>query len=95
MRAPVYSPAETYRAPRRLPRVFSTRDTPVSVLQANPAAWAIVSAAIPGIDRRIGNDMLKPHLTNFSLQSMVSFGVIPRDVLPAIDEKLKALGVFP
>lgn len=94
MDAPNYPPARAYQPPRRLPRSLSTRDTPVSLLQSIPEAWAIVSAAIPGIERRIGNEMLKPHLSNFSLESMLPFGVIPRDALAGIDLQLKALGTF-
>ena len=92
MDAPLYPPAKTYVAPRRLPRVLSSRDTPIAVLQAIPAAWAIVNKEIPGMDRRIGNEQLKVHLGNFSLASLLVFGVVQPKPLKLIDEQLKALG---
>ncbi len=93
MDAPLYPAARTFVAPTRIPRTLSTRDTSISELQAIPAAWAIVSEEIPNVDARIGSEMIKPHLGNFSLRSLVQFGVVSPDALPRIDERLKALGV--
>jgi len=90
--APLYLPAKSYDPPRRLARVLSSRDTPIAILQANSAAWAIVNKEIPGMDRRIGNEMIKPHLGNFSLESLLVFGVVQREPLARIDAELAKLG---
>ncbi|GGB85847.1 hypothetical protein GCM10011494_00140 [Novosphingobium endophyticum] len=94
MDAPLYPPAKAYEPPRRLPRVLSTRDTPVAILKSVPAAWAIVVKEIPSIDRRTGGEQIKPHLGNFSLESLLVFGVVQRDAIERIDAQLKALGEF-
>ncbi|WP_395395945.1 hypothetical protein WBP07_21640 (plasmid) [Novosphingobium sp. BL-8A] len=95
MEAPVYPPARSYVAPRRLARVLSVRDTPIAVLQSIAPAWAIVGKEIPGFDRRVSSDMIKPHLGNFSLESLTIFGVVDQASLDRIDPQLKALGEFP
>lgn len=92
MDAPLYPPAKAFVAPIRLPRVLTSADTPVAVLRGNPAAWTVVTTLIPGLAGRIGSEAIKPHLTNFSLRTLVQFGVIPADQLPAIDARLSALG---
>ncbi len=94
MRAPVYPPARAYASPERLPRTLSVRDTPVSVLKAIPEAWAIVIKGLPSIDRRTSSEQIRPHLGNFSLASLLVFGVVPRDVLDRIDPQLQALGKY-
>lgn len=91
MDAPLYPPAQAYAAPRRLRRMLTSRDTPIAVLQAIPAAWAIVTKEIPGMERRVGGQ-LKIHLGNFSLESLTVFGVVQRAALARIDEQLSALG---
>jgi hypothetical protein len=92
MDAPLYPPAQRFERPRRLPRPLTTQETAVSELKAVPEAWAIVLGEIPKVEGRIGNDMLKPHLGNFSFRSLVQFGVVRADELDRIDEKLKLLG---
>lgn len=92
MDAPLYPPASAYIQPQRLPQTYSIRDTPIAVLQADPAAWAIVQKEIPGVEQRIGNEMLKPHLGNFSFESLLPFGVVKRDALDRIDAQLRTLG---
>ncbi|MGO4170344.1 hypothetical protein AB4Z00_25505 [Novosphingobium sp. YAF33] len=44
------------------------------------------------MDRRIGNEMIKPHLGNFSLESLLVFGVVQREPLARIDAELARLG---
>jgi hypothetical protein len=90
--APLYPPAKAYDPPRRLARILSSRETPIAILQSNPAAWEIVNKHIPGMDRRIGNEMIKPHLGNFSLESLLVFGVVRREPLARIDAELAELG---
>ncbi|MET0363085.1 MAG: hypothetical protein ABW169_00395 [Sphingobium sp.] len=92
MDAPLYPPASAYVQPRRAPRVLSTQDTAIADLKAVPAAWAIVVKQIPSMEARIGNEMIKPHLGNFSLRSLVQFGVVAGPDLDKIDVQLKTLG---
>jgi len=92
--APLYPPAKTFHQPKRLPWRLSSHDTPIATLKANPTAWAIVEKEIPGMDRRIGADALKPHLGNFSLASLLVFGVVPKDALDRIDQQFATLGEF-
>lgn len=92
MDAPLYPPAARFVPPRRLPQRLSAAETPIATLKTIPAAWAIVEKEIPGMDRRIGNPMLAVHLGNFSLESLLPFGVVPRDALDRIDAQLRALG---
>ena len=92
MDAPLYPPATSFVQPQRLPQTLSVRDTPIATLKSIPAAWAIVNKEIPAMDRRIGNPALAIHLGNFSLESLLPFGVVPRDALDRIDPQLRALG---
>jgi hypothetical protein len=92
MDAPLYPPAKAFVQPTRVARVMTTKDTSIADIKANPAAWAIVLKEIPGIEARIGNDMLKPHLGNFSFRSLVQFGIVKGDVLDLIDTQFRMLG---
>ena len=92
MDAPLYPPAVAFVPPQRLPQRLSVAETPITTLKANPAAWAIVNKEIPGMDRRVGGDQIRPHLGNFSLESLLPFGIVQRDALDRIDAQLRALG---
>ncbi len=92
MDAPTYPPAQEFIAPHRLPRALTTADTSIADLQRIPEAWEIVEAEIPNVEARIGNEMIKPHLGNFSFRSLIQFGVVKADALDRVDAKLKALG---
>ncbi|HEX7853536.1 MAG TPA: hypothetical protein VF503_07550 [Sphingobium sp.] len=92
MDAPLYPPASAFVQPQRTPRALNTQDVAIADLKANPTAWAIVLKEIPNMEARIGNEMIKPHLGNFSLRSLVQFGVVPVPALDRIDVQLKALG---
>jgi hypothetical protein len=92
MEAPLYPPAAVFVQPQRLPQPLSVSETPIATLKTIPAAWAIVEKEIPGMDRRISNPALIVHLDNFSLASLLPFGVVQRDALARIDPQLRALG---
>lgn len=91
MDAPVYPPAQAYEQPVVVPRVLSTAATSIASLLAIPAAKAILLQEIPRFEMRIGNDQLKPHLDNFSLRSLVQFGVFKAEDLDRVDVQLRAL----
>ncbi len=95
MQAPAYPPATAFVQPRRTPQILNTKDVAIADLRQNPAAWAIVEKEIPHLDARIGNDMLKPHLGNFSFRSLIQFGVVSADALDRIDAQLKTMGGQP
>ena len=92
MDAPLYPPAAAFVQPEQVPQPLSSAETPITTLKANPAAWAIVNKEIPGMDRRVGGDQIRPHLGNFSLESLLPFGIVQRDALERIDQQLRALG---
>jgi hypothetical protein len=92
MDAPLYPPARIFVQPQRVAYQVSTRNTPIAELMKIPAAWAIVTKEVPGIDRRLSVPMLKPHLGNFSLRSLVQFGFSSTEQLDRVDAQLLALG---
>lgn len=92
MDAPLYPPATAYEAPTRVAHVVSTKDTPIADLMKLPAAWAIITKEVPGIDGRLSVPMLKPHLGNFSLRSLVQFGFAKPEQLDRADAQLRELG---
>ena len=92
MNAPLYPPATAFVPPKRLPQTLSVRETPITILKANAAAWAIVNKEIPGMDRRVGGVQIRPHLGNFSLESLLPFGIVQRDALDRIEQQLAVLG---
>jgi hypothetical protein len=92
MDAPLYPPATVFEQPVRVARQVSTRNTPIADLMKIPAAWAIIVKEVPGIEPRLNVEMLKPHLGNFSLRSLVQFGFATPQQLDNVDAKLSALG---
>lgn len=92
MDAPLFPPATTFVLPERVAYQVSTRNTPIAELMKIPAAWAVVVKEVPGIEKRLGNPMLKPHLGNFSLRSLVQFGFSTNEQLDRIDAQLQGLG---
>ncbi len=92
MDAPLYQPAIRFEAPVRVARAVNTRNTPIADLVKIPAAWAIIVKEMPDINTQLDNEMLKPHLGNFSFRSLVQFGFAKPADLDRIDEKLSALG---
>jgi hypothetical protein len=92
MDAPLYPPAKTFAQPERVAYRVSTRNTPIAELMKIPAAWAVVTREVPGIDARLSVPQLKPHLGNFSLRSLVQFGFSSAEQLDRVDAQLLALG---
>jgi hypothetical protein len=92
MDAPLYPPAEIFVRPERVAYQVSTRNTPIAELMKIPAAWAVIVKEVPGIEARLSVPMLKPHLGNFSLRSLVQFGFSTSEQLDRIDAQLQGLG---
>jgi hypothetical protein len=92
MDAPLYPPATAFERPAIVATTMSTTTSSINALLASPRAKAILLREIPGFEARIGNDMIKPHLDNFSPRSLVQFGLFQADTLDRVDEQLRALG---
>lgn len=91
MDAPLYPPAAAFEQPAVLPHGLDTMTTSIAALLANPAAKAILLKEIPGFEGRVSAGPLKPHLDNFSLRSLVQFGLFRPADLDRVDEQLRAL----
>jgi hypothetical protein len=91
MDAPLYPPATAYVAPERVAHKVDSYQTSIADLLANPDTKAILLREIPGFEGRVGNSALKPHLGNFSLRSLVQFGVFKAEQLDKVDVFLRAL----
>lgn len=91
MDAPIYPPSSAYEVPMRVPYARTTANTSIQRLLADPAAKAILQKEVPGLEGRIGNEQLKPHLDNFSPRSLVQFGMFKADALDRVDAQLRAL----
>jgi hypothetical protein len=92
MDAPLYPPAAAFEQPVRVAGKVSTRNTPIADLMKIPAVWAIVVKEVPGIEARLNNEVLKPHLGDFSLRSLVHRGFARPEALDRVDEQLRVLG---
>ncbi|MEO6716110.1 MAG: hypothetical protein ABIM50_02520 [Novosphingobium sp.] len=92
MDAPLYPPATSFVQPERVAYRISTRNTPIAELMKIPSAWAIITEEVPNIDARLSVPMLKPHLGNFSLRSLVQFGFAKPEQLDRADARLLQLG---
>ncbi|HEX7820149.1 MAG TPA: hypothetical protein VF463_05975 [Sphingobium sp.] len=92
MDAPIYPPATRFVQPEIQAEYLSTAKTPIARLKANPAAWAIILKQFPNLAAQLGSDMLKPHLGNFSLRSLTTFGIVNTEGLDAADIQLRTLG---
>lgn len=93
MDAPLYPPATAYERPAVVPTRMSTADTSIARMLADPSAKAILLREIPGFEARVGNDMLRPHMDNFSPRSLVQFGLFKAADLDRVDAQLAALPV--
>ena len=91
MDAPLYPPATAYERPATAPHRLNTITTSIAALLADPAAKAILVKEIPGFEARVGNPQLKPHLDNFSMRSLVQFGLFKAEELDRVDAELRAL----
>lgn len=93
MEAPLYPPSRTYEEPELVASEFGVDTVAVADLLRSPTTRAILNEEIPGFDARVAIPMLQPHLTNFTLRSMTEFGMVPLDVLPRIDARLRAVPI--
>lgn len=89
---PTYPPAAVFEQPISAPHVISLENFSLAELMKMPAAWAIVVKHLPSLQRMVGTPMIKPHLGNFTVQSVQVFvRTATPEVLAAIDEELGRL----
>ena len=91
MDAPLYPPATAYERPATAPHRLNTTTISIAALLADPAAKAIILREIPGFEGRVSNPQLKPHLDNFSMRSLVQFGLFKAAELDRVDAQLRTL----
>ena len=91
MDAPLYPPATAYERPAIAPHRMNSTTTSIAALLADPAAKAILLKEIPGFEGRVSTPQLKPHLDNFSMRSLVQFGLFKAAELDRVDAQLRAL----
>ena len=91
MDAPTYPPATAYEPPVAAPYEFSVETVSIAELMSAPAAWAIVLKHAPSFKMIISTPMAKPHLTNFTVDSFVTYGVVTQATIDAIDVDLRQL----
>jgi hypothetical protein len=86
--APTYPPATRFEQPIATSSVISLESFSLAELMKMPAAWAIVVKHLPSLQRMVGTPMIKPHLGNFTVQSVQVFvKTATPGVLAAIDEE--------
>ena len=92
MEAPNYPPAAAFEQPVAEPYVLRLENLSLADLMRMPAAWDIVVKHLPALELITGSSMMKPHLGNFTVQTIQTFdkSATP-EVLAAIDEELGRL----
>ncbi|MGD8644252.1 MAG: hypothetical protein PVI15_08190 [Chromatiales bacterium] len=90
MQAPVYPPATEFKQPEPAPFEFGIDTVMVEELISSPSIKQMLERDIPNFSRAIQSPMLKPHLSNFTLRSLVDFGIVSDDLLEVIDTKLRS-----
>jgi hypothetical protein len=90
--APTYPPAAAFEQPIAAPYVLRIEDVSLDELLQLPAARDIVFKHLPALKLMVSSPMMKPHLGNFTVQTVQTFtkSATP-EVFAAIDEELSRL----
>ncbi|CAN7341303.1 hypothetical protein LJR225_001991 [Phenylobacterium sp. LjRoot225] len=91
MDAPTYPPAAAYEPPAAAPYELTVATASLAELMSAPAAWAIVLKHAPMYKMVVSAPHTKPYLTNFTVDSFVTYGVINQKTIDAIDADLRQL----
>lgn len=91
METPTYPPAAAYEPPVAAPYELSVETVSVAELMNAPAAWAIVLKHSPMFKMVVGSPQTKPYLTNFTVDSFVTYGVVSQKTIDAINADLAQL----
>lgn len=91
MQTPVYPPAAAFEPPLEAPYVLTAETASLAELMSAPAAWAVVVKHAPAFGMIVRTPQTKPYLTNFTVDSFVTYGVVTPQAVEAIDQDLRAL----
>jgi len=91
MDAPTYPPATAYEPPVAAPYELSVETVSIAELMSAPAAWAIVLKHAPAFKMIVTAPQTKAYLTNFTVDSFVTYGVVSQATIDAIDVDLRQL----
>jgi len=92
MDTPTYPPAAAFEQPIAAPYILKLEDVSLSELMKMPVAWGIVLKHLPSLKMMTSSAMIKPHLGNFTVQSVQTFiRTATPEVIAAIDEELARL----
>lgn len=92
MDAPTYPPAAAFEQPVAVPQTISLENFSLAELMKMPAAWEIVVKHLPSLEKMVGSPMIKPHLGNFTVQSVQTFvKTATPETLAAVDAELARL----
>jgi hypothetical protein len=91
MDAPTYPPATAFEPPAAAPYELSVETVSIAELMSAPAAWAIVLKHAPSFKMLVSSPMAKPHLTNFTVDSFITYGVVSQETVDAVDRDLRQL----
>lgn len=92
MDAPTYPPAAAFEQPIAAPYVLRIENVSLDELLKMPAARDIVFKHLPALKPIVSSAMMKPHLGNFTVQTVQTFitSATP-EVFAAIDDELARL----
>ena len=86
MDAPIYSAATAYTPPTQVPyEQLDVENVSLAELQKAPDAWAIVLKHAPAFGGMVTSNQLKPLLSNFTVESFITYGVVTKDQVEAIN----------
>ena len=91
MDAPHYPPAAAYEPPAQAPFEFGVETVSLAELMHSPSAWAVVLKHAPMFRMIVNAPQTKPLVTNFTVDSFVTYGVVSAQMVEAIDQELRAL----
>lgn len=91
MDAPTYPPATAFEPPVAAPYELSVETASLADLMSSPEAWAIVVKHAPALKMAVNSPQLKPLLSNFTVDSFITYGVVKQKAVDEIDAELRQL----
>jgi len=91
MKAPTYPPAKKFLPPIAAPYVLGVETASLAELQTIPDAWAIVLKHAPVYKMLVTMPVVKPYLTNMTVDSFVNYGAVKAEPVAKINEEFRRL----